>query len=84
MIYGCGISWLSLLNLPEVIIFFSYSTQLSTKFIQLINVKMPTFVVILACISMITATSERLVARNFFICQYCSFHEMLKFLAQLS
>ena len=45
---------------PEVIKLFSYSTQLSTKFILLINVKMPTIVGILTFISMIDATSERL------------------------
>ena len=54
-------------NGPEVIKLFSYSTQLSTKFILLINVKMPTVVYILTFISMINTTSERLKARNFFI-----------------
>ena len=53
---------------PEVIKLFSCSTQLSTKFILLINVKMPTNVGILTFISMINTTSERLKARNFFIC----------------
>ena len=43
---------------PEVIKLFSCSTQLSTKFILLINVKMPTIVVILTCISMINTTSD--------------------------
>ena len=38
---------------PEVIKLFSYSTQLSSKFILLINVKMPTIVGILTFISMI-------------------------------
>ena len=38
---------------PEVIKLFSCSTQLSTKFILLINVKMPTIVGILTFISMI-------------------------------
>ena len=37
---------------------FSYSTQLSTKFILLIYVKMPTVVGILTFISMINTTSE--------------------------
>ena len=60
------------------------STQLSTKLILLINVKMPTYVGILTFISMINTTSERLKARNFFICQYFSFDEQLKFCAQLS
>ena len=51
----------------EVIKPFSYLTQLSTKFILLINVKMPTFVGILTVISMISTTSESIKARNFFI-----------------
>ena len=46
---------------------FLYSTQLSTKFILLINVKMPTIVDILTFISLINTKSERLKARNFFI-----------------
>ena len=50
---------------------FSYSTQLqSTKFILLINVKMPTIVGILTFMSMINPTSERHKAINFFICLY--------------
>ena len=49
---------------PEVIKLFSYSIQLSTKFILLINVKMPTIVNILTFISMINTTFERLKARN--------------------
>ena len=68
----------------EVIQLFSYSTQLSTEFILLINVKMPTIVGILTFISMINTTSERLEARHFFICRYFSFYELLKFRAQLS
>ena len=36
---------------PEVIKLFSCSTQLSMKFSQLINVKMPTIVGILTCMS---------------------------------
>ena len=66
---------------PEVIELFSYSTQQSMKFILLINVKMPTIVGILTFISMITTTSERLQARNFFICRYFSFYEQLIFRA---
>ena len=62
---------------PEVIKLFSYSTQLSMKFILLINVKMPTIVDILTFISMINITSERLKASNFFICRYFSFYELL-------
>ena len=61
---------------PEVIKRFPCSTQLSTKFILLINVKMPTF------ISMINTISERLKARHFFICWYFSFYEHFKFRAQ--
>ena len=53
---------------------FPCLTQLSTKFILLINVKMPTIVGILTFISMINTTSERLKARNL----------KLKFCAQLS
>ena len=69
----------------EVInVFFSCSTQLSTKFILLINVKIPTIVGILTFISMINTTSERLEARNFFICRYFSVYEQLKVRAQLS
>ena len=64
--------------------FFSCSTQLSTKFILLINVKMQTMVDILTFISMINKTSKRHKARNFFICRYISFYELLKFRAQLS
>ena len=45
---------------------------------------MATIVGILTFISMINTTSERLKARNFFICQYFSFYEQLKFCAQLS
>ena len=52
---------------PKAIKLFSCSTQLSTKFILLINVKMQTIVGILTFISMINTTSERLEARNFFI-----------------
>ena len=64
---------------------FSCSTQLSTKFILLINVKMSTIVGILTFISMINATSERLKSRNNFNnCQYFSFHDQLKVCAQLS
>ena len=69
---------------PEVIKLFPCSTQLSTKFILLINVKMPTIVGILTFISMINTTSVRLKARNVFIWRYFSFYEQLKFHAQLS
>ena len=62
---------------PEIIKLFPCSTQLSTIFILLINVKMPTTVGILTFISMINITSERFKARNFFICPYFSFYEQL-------
>ena len=42
----------------EVIKPFSCSTQLSMKFVMLINVKMPTIVGILPFISLINKTSE--------------------------
>ena len=63
---------------PKVIKLFSYSTQLSTKFILLLNVKMTTIVRILTFISIIKTTSERLKGRNFFICRYFSLYEQLK------
>ena len=82
---------------PEVIKRFPCSTQLrtksillinvkmlSTKFILLINVKMPKIVGILTFISMINTTSEILKAIHFLICRYFSFYEQLKFRAQLS
>ena len=52
---------------PRVIKPFSYSTQLSTKFILLINVKMATIVGILTFISMkhVNTPFERIQARNF-------------------
>ena len=62
----------------EVIKLFSCSTQLSMKFIFLIIVGILTF------ISMINTRSEWLKGRNFFICQYFSVYEQLKFRAQLS
>ena len=49
---------------PKVIKLFSYSTQLSIKFILLINIKMPTNVGILTCISMINTIYERLKAKK--------------------
>ena len=72
---------------PEVVKPFPCSTQLSTKFIRLINVKMPTIVGILTFISMINTISERLEAIHFriFSCRCFSFYEqLLKFRAQLS
>ena len=69
---------------PAVIKLFSYSTQLSTKLILLINVIMPTIVGILTFMSMINTTSERLKVKSFFICRFFNFYEQLKFRAQLS
>ena len=69
---------------PEVIKLFQCSTQLSTKFILLINVKMPTIVGILTFIRTINTASERITAINFFICLYFSFYEQLKFCAKFS
>ena len=45
---------------------------------------MPTIVGILTFIRMMNTTSERLKARNFFICLYFSFYERLKSFPQLS
>ena len=62
---------------PEVIQFFSCSTQLSIKFIMLINVKMPTIVGILTFISMINTTYESLKVRKEFIFKFFSCYEHL-------
>ena len=67
----------------EVIKLFLCSTQLSMKFIILINVKMPTHVGILTFVSMINTTSASLKARKVFLFQHFSLHERLKFHAQL-
>ena len=69
---------------PEVIKLFSCSTQLSKKFIQLINVKMPIIVGILTFISMINTAPESFKARKIFIFQHFTFYEQLNFHAQLS
>ena len=72
---------------PEVIKLFcmrSAEHEIKMPTIMLINVKMPTNVGILTFISMINTTSEKLKARNFFICRYISFNEQLKFRVQLS
>ena len=53
---------------------FTYSTQLNMKIIMLINVKMPTIVVILIFISM-----NKYNMQEVFIFQYFSFHEHLEF-----
>ena len=58
---------------PEFIQLFPCSIQLSTKFILLINVKIPTIVSILTFISMINTKSERPTANIFFICRYFKF-----------
>ena len=60
------------------------STQLSTKYILLTNVKMPTIFGILTFISKINTISERQKANNFFYSWYFSFYEQLKLSAQLS
>ena len=64
--------------------FISYSTQLSMKFILLINVKMSPIGGILTFISMINTTSEGLKVRNVFIFQNFGVHDHLKFISQLS
>ena len=69
---------------PEVIKLFSCSTQLSTNFIMLINVKMPTIVGILTFNSMTNKTFESLKARKVFNFLGSNFYEQLKFHAQLS
>ena len=69
---------------PEVIKLFSCSTQLSIKFILLINVRMSTIVGILTFISRINTTSERLKARKSFPFLYFRFYEQLKIRAELS
>ena len=67
---------------PGVIKLFSCSTQLSMKFIVLINVKMPT--IVLSFMSKSNATSEIFNARKIFIFHHFIFYEQLKFHAQLS
>ena len=63
---------------------FSMLNSAEHEIILLINVKMPTIVGILTFMSMMNTTFEGLKVRNFFICQYFSFYEQLKFCAQLS
>ena len=54
------------------------------KFILLINVKLSTIIFCISTfIKMINTTSERLKAKNFFLCRYFSIYEQLKFRAQL-
>ena len=69
---------------PEVIKLFPCSSQLRTKLILLINVKMPTIFGILTFISMINTTSGRLKARHIIICRYFRLYEQLKFRVELS
>ena len=64
---------------PKVIKLFH--TQLSTKFILLINVKMSTFVSILTFVSMINTTSERLKSKNLLYLSVFKLYEQLKFVA---
>ena len=68
----------------EVMKLFSCSTQVSMKLIMLINIKMPTIVGILICMSMINTTSHHLKARKAFILKHLRFYEHLKFHAQLT
>ena len=65
---------------PVVKKLFPCSTQLSTKFILLINVKMPTTVGNLTFISMINTTSERFNARKFCIFRYLIFKSSRNFM----
>ena len=54
------------------------------KFIQLISVKIPTFVDILAFMSMINTLYESFKARKMLIFSVITFYEKLEFHAQLS
>ena len=69
---------------PEVIQLLSCSTQLSMKFIMLINVKVPTIVGILTFINRIDTPYKCIKQENPFIYRYFSFYEQLKFPAQLN
>ena len=62
------------LTRPRGYITFICSTQLSMKFVKLINVKMPTIGGILTFISMINTTSESLKARKVYTFQLISFY----------
>ena len=73
-----------IISVSEVIKRFSFSTKMSTKFILLINVKMPAIVGILTSICMINTTSERLKANKRLYFWYFSFYKKLKFRAELS
>ena len=52
---------------PDDIKLFPYSTQLSTEFIMIMNVKMPTSVGILTFINMLNTVSKILKAKYVFI-----------------
>ena len=60
---------------------FSFSTQLSMKFILLLNVNMPKIIGILAFISWINIIAKTICI---FQCMHCSFYEHLEFHAQVS
>ena len=68
----------------EVIKLLSCSTQLSTKLIIFINVKMPTIVGILTFISMINKTTKGLKAIQAITFWHFSLYEQLNFHVQLS
>ena len=64
----------------EVMKPFSRSNQLSTKFILLINVKMPTIVGIITFISIINTTSESLkVKKKSVVCSIFGFMSSYNF-----
>ena len=60
---------------------FSCSTQLSIKFIMLMNVKMSTTVGIITFISMMTTSYENLKASEVSFFQHFSFYEQLTFIS---
>ena len=68
---------------PEVIKLFTCSTQLSMKFFPLLNVKMPTIVGILTCISWknnilgLTAPEKSRISWYFYTYEYLEFHAQL-------
>ena len=80
----CTCSFITNTSGPEFINTFFVLNSAEHEIYHALNVKMPTIVGILTFISMINTASERLKARNFFICQNFSFYEELKFRAQLS
>ena len=57
---------------------FFMQTQLTMKFIMLINIKMPTTVGILTFISMKNTTSESFRVRKVFIFQHFCFYKQMK------